>query len=132
MALVRSTPFFLLFLYPILLSAQEVEYIDLSVLSQRTQLRHPPAPPCQDGICGGYGGGGVADGAPDRRDPHAMGVYLLGVSPVIITPLEPFDVEFRVLNTGLAPIELPVYPHLADLQPALMSRDRLAITASRS
>ena len=108
----------LFFLYSILLNAQEVKYIDVSAVSQRTELRHPPAPPCENGVCGGYSGSGVADGAPDVRDPHAIGVYLLGVSPVEITPSEPFEVEFRVLNSGLAPIELPVSPDLSNLQPA--------------
>lgn len=121
MALVRSMCL-LLFLYSILLNAQEVKYIDLSVISQRTELRYPPAPPCGNGVCGGYGGSGVADGAPDFRDPHAIGVYLLGASPVEIAPLKPFEVEFRVLNSGLAPIKLPVSPDLSNLQPADESR----------
>jgi hypothetical protein len=109
------TRFVFLLACPVLLHAQEVRYIDLSVISQRIQLRHPPAPPCND-RCGGYGGVGVGDGAPDRRD-HALGVYLLSVSPTEINPAQPFEAEFRVLNTGLAPIELPVSPHLSDLQP---------------
>jgi hypothetical protein len=32
--------------------------------------------------------------------------------------LDPFDAEFRIINTGLVPIDLPVSPHLSDLQPA--------------
>jgi hypothetical protein len=34
-----------------------------------------------------------------------------------INPAEPFQVEFKILNTGAAPIEIPVSPHLSDLQP---------------
>ena len=60
---------------------------------------------------------GVADGAPDRRDPRALGVYLLRVVPTDIDPLQPFEAEFRVLNTGVAPIEIPVSANLSDLQP---------------
>jgi hypothetical protein len=45
-------------------------------------------------------------------------VYLLRVSPTDIDPVNPFEAEFRVLNTGLAPIEVPVSPHLSDLQPS--------------
>ncbi len=59
----------------------------------------------------------MSDGGPDRRDPHALGIYLLRVTPTDINPAEPFQVEFKILNTGTAPIELPVSPHLSDLQP---------------
>ena len=65
---------------------------------------------------GGIGGASVADGAPDPRDPRALGVALDRVAPTDIT-LDPFEVAFRILNTGLAPIEVPVSPHLSDLQP---------------
>ena len=121
MALIRSMCL-LSFLCPILLSAQEIKFIDLSVVSQRTELRHPPAPACEEGVCSGYGGGSVADGAPNVRDPHALGVYLLDVSPVEMTPLEPFEADFRVFNSGLAPIDLPVSPDLSSLQPSNESR----------
>jgi hypothetical protein len=105
-----------------LLNAQEMKYVDLTVIQQRTELRNPPAPAvdCEQGkLCvgGAYGGGSVGDGAPNIRDPHALGVYLLSVKPIKIDPTQPFEVEFRVLNTGLAPIELPVSPNLSDLQP---------------
>ena len=113
----------LLFLGSALLNGQEIEYVDLTVIQQRTELRHPPAPPvnCEQGKpCrgGGYGSLGIADGSGDPRDPHALGVYLQRVTPTEINPAEPFEVEFRVLNTGLAPIDIPVSPHLSDLQPA--------------
>jgi hypothetical protein len=112
----------LLFALPCLLRAQEIKYIDLTGVRQRTELRNPPAPPpdCKAGICAGEGGGGVSvgDGAPDQRDPHALGVYLLHVAPTEIRPAEPFEAEFKVLNTGRVPIEVPVYPHLSDLQPS--------------
>jgi hypothetical protein len=104
------------------LSAQEIKSIDLSLESQRIELRHPAAPPsdCEPGkgCGGGYGGVSVTDGGPDQRDQHALGVYLLRVAPTDIDPAKPFEAEFRVLNTGLAAINLPVSPHLSDLQPA--------------
>jgi hypothetical protein len=107
---------------PCLLEAQEIKYIDLTAIRQRTELRHPPAPQsdCKEGtgcVGGGYGGGSVGDGAPDQRDPHALGIYLLRIIPTDINPAKPFQVEFEVLNTGTAPMELPVSPHLSDLQP---------------
>ena len=118
----RQTLLFLLLACPAL-KAQEVRYIDLTLVPQRTELRHPPAPAtnCTEGVpCagGGYGGVGIGDlGGPDRRDPHALGVYLLRVSPTDIDVTKAFEAEFKVLNTGLASIELPVSPHLSDLQP---------------
>src|SRR5271157_5488826 len=112
----------LIFTLPCLLRAQEIKFIDLAAVHQRTELRHPLAPQsdCKEGtgcIGGGYGGGSVVDGAPDQRDPHALGIYLLRVTPTDINPAEPFQVEFRILNTGTASIEIPVSPHLSDLQP---------------
>jgi len=99
------------------LHAQEIRYIDLPFAEQRTELRHPRGD-CKEGmLCGGSGGGSVVDGAPDRRDPRALGVYLLRVTPTDINPLKPFEAEFKVLNTGQVSLELPVSPHLSDLQP---------------
>lgn len=108
---------------PCLLKAQEVKYIDLTPVRQRTELRHPPAlqSDCREGtgcLGGGYGGGSIRDGAPDQRDPHALGIYLMRVTPTDINGAEPFKVEFKILNTGTVPIELPVSPHLSDLQPS--------------
>jgi hypothetical protein len=112
----------LLLAWPVLVQAQEVKYIDLTGVTQRTELRQPPAPPpeCKDGTCigGGSVGTSIGDGAPDQRDPHALGVYLLRATPTEIRPTEPFEAEFKVLNTGRVPVEVPVYPHLSDLQPS--------------
>ena len=115
---------FIALVAPGVLKAQEVKYIDISRVVARTELRHPPAPrqECKGGtncigVGGGSGGGSVTDGAPDQRDPHALGIYLLRVTPTEINPAEPFQVEFKILNTGMVPIELPVSPDLADLQP---------------
>ncbi len=33
-------------------------------------------------------------------------------------PTRPFEIECKVLNTGTVPLDLPVSPHLADLQPS--------------
>ena len=109
--------------WPSLLKGQELKYIDLDGIRQRTELRHPPAPQtdCKQGagcLGGGYGGGSIGDGAPDQRDPHALGIYLLRVTPTDIRAGEMVQVEFKILNTGTVPIELPVSPHLADLQPS--------------
>jgi probable HAF family extracellular repeat protein len=58
-------------------------------------------------VGGGVGGGSVAEGAPDRRDPRAFGVTLDRVTPTDIT-LDAFEAEFRLLNTGLASLNVPV------------------------
>jgi hypothetical protein len=104
-----------------LLEAQEVKLVDLLNVDQRTELRFPAAPPdCIDGepcVGSGSGGSSVADGGPDQRDPRALGVALDRVTPTNIT-LDAFEAEFRLLNTGLAPITVPVWPHLSDLQPS--------------
>lgn len=114
---------FLALAYSLSGEAQEVKSIDLTALQPRTELRYPPAPeadcaPSTSCVSGGYAGLSVSDGAPDRRDPHALGVYLLRVTPSDVDPDKPFQAEFRVLNTGLAPIDLPISPHLSDLQPS--------------
>lgn len=118
----RLTPVFLLLGCSGLVQAQEIKFIDLSSVRQRTALRFPPAPqrdgvPNQGCVGAGYGGGSVADGSPDPRDPRALGVSLDSVGQTDIT-LDPFEAELRIMNTGLVPIDLPVSPHLSDLQPA--------------
>src|SRR6266851_216535 len=119
MILLRSVFLSLVLSWPSLLNAQEMKYIDVSNVRPRTELRYPPAPQSNSkGLGGGEGGGSVRDGAPDYRDPHALGIYLLRVTPTDINPAEPFQVEFKILNTGTAPIGLPVSVHLSDLQPS--------------
>src|SRR5437016_1895631 len=116
---IRHTSLLLVLVCSGFLSAEEVKYIDLTSIQQRTELRTPPSPPtdCSNCLGPGWGGGSVTDGAPDFRDPHALGVFLLRVTPTDFDPEEPFEAEFRVQNTGLVPIDIPVSPHLSDLQP---------------
>jgi hypothetical protein len=118
----RIAPLFLLVCSGIL-QAQEIKFIDLSNIRQRPELRSPPAqqagcvpnPGCVEGD--GYGGGSVADIGSNPRDLRALGVALDSVVPTDIT-LDPFEVEFRIMNTGLVSFDLPVSPHLSDLQPS--------------
>ena len=105
-----------------ILQAQEIKFIELSNVRQRTELRFPPAqqPDCvpNHGCLGaGSGGESVADGGSDPRDQRALGVALDSVVPTDIT-LDPFEAEFRIMNTGLVSFDLPVSPHLSDLQPS--------------
>lgn len=119
----RVLPLLLLVAGTAALDGQEIRYIDLTAVQQRTELRYPPEPPvnCEEGAgCsgGGYGSVSIGCGAPDWRDPHALGVDLLHVSRTDIDPTQPFEAEFRVLNTGRAPIDIAASPHLSDLQPS--------------
>ena len=121
MASFQAKLFLLLLANSALLEAQEVRVVDLLNVNQRTELRFPSAPsdciPGEPCVGGGVGGGSIADGAPDPRDPRALGVALDRVTPTDIT-LDAFEADFRLLNTGLAPIDAPVWPHLSDLQPS--------------
>lgn len=120
----RVPSLLLLLATSVFVRGQEIKFVDLTVVEQRKELRHPPAPPPQcdvDGHCavgGGIGGASVGCGAPDRRDPHALAVTLVSVRGTEIDPAQPFEAEFRVLNSGRAPIDLPGSPHLSDLQPS--------------
>lgn len=110
-----------LFAFAAVTSAQEVQYIDLTASPQRTALRFPPPEELANGKAGigaGGGGGSVGDCAPDIRDPHAAAVYLDSVDASEIDPDKPFAVEFRFVNTGRLPLNIPVSPNLSDLQPA--------------
>jgi hypothetical protein len=107
---------------PLSVPAQEVKIIDMTAIQQRTELRHPPALPAECDDQSGCSGGGqgsatIVDGAPDVRDLRALAVYMERVRPTDINPAQPVEAEFKILNTGLAPIEIPVSPHLSDLQP---------------
>lgn len=101
--------------------AQEVQYIDLTAAPQRVALRFPPPEVSDNGKAGvgrGGGGGSVGDCAPDIRDPHAAAVYLDSVDASEIDPEQPVQVEFRFVNTGRLPLNIPVSPNRTDLQPS--------------
>lgn len=98
------------------LGAQEVRYIDLTAVEQRTELRYPPAAG-SNGPADGSAAIRIVDAAADIHDPHALGVFVTHRTANQIDPTQPFQVEFKVVNTGTAPIPVPVSPHLSDLQP---------------
>ena len=106
----------LLLVAPLL--AQQVKFIDLTTTKQRVELRIPPAPPVEDGF--GAGGASLSGGdcGVGARDPRSLTVYLRNVIVRDGDPTRPFEIEFKVLNTGTVPLKLPVSPHLADLQPS--------------
>lgn len=111
------------FLVPAILQAQEVHFIDLRGVQQRTGLRSLPAsfPECRAGtVCGGASGVGtvIMDGAPDPPDPGAITIQILSALPDRIDTVQPIELEFRVFNSGSVSLEIPISPHLSDLQPA--------------
>lgn len=99
-----------------LLRAQQAKVIDLSNVQQRTTLRVPQAkePNCVPEPCVVIKETSVGDCT------NAVGglrVALDRVTPTHIT-LDSFDAEFRILNTGTSPIEVPISLELTDLQPS--------------
>jgi hypothetical protein len=106
----------LLLVAPLL--AQQVRFIDLTTTTQRVTLRVPPAPPVEDGFGVGGASSSVGDCGVGARDPRSLTVYLQNVIVRDGDSTRPFEIEFKVLNTGTVPLELPVSQHLADLQPS--------------
>jgi hypothetical protein len=108
------------------LRAQEIKYIEFSATEQRTELRHPPCGSAINGItcvAGGFRGASVRYRPKDPRHPQTLGVYLLRVVPTDITAYQPFEAEFKIVNTGRTSVRLPVSPNLSDLQPNDESAD---------
>lgn len=117
MRLIRCFGFPLLLLGTPLL-AQQVRFIDLTAAPQRVELRYPPPLPAHDGYGGGGGSASIADCGIGARDPRSLTVYLQNVIADNSDPKRPFEVEFKVKNTGKVPLQLPVSPNLSDLQPS--------------
>ncbi len=100
------------------LLGQQVKFIDLTAAPQRAELRYPPPLPAHDGNYGEVGAiGSGADCGIDARDPRALTVYLENVIAENSDSKKPFEVEFKIMNTGEVPLQLPISPNLADLQP---------------
>lgn len=101
--------------------AQEVQFIDLTAAPQRVEIRRPPPPP-ESNAGGGVGAAHfgllIGDCGSDIRDPHSAAIYLDGADGREIDPSAPMQAEFRFVNTGRLPIDVPVSPDRADLQPA--------------
>src|SRR5258708_15853160 len=95
--------------------AQQAKVIDLSTVQQRTTLRVPQAKEsnCVPQPCVVTKETSFGDCTDAARGLH---VALDRVTPSHIT-LDPFEAEFRILNTGSSPIEVPISPELSDLHP---------------
>jgi hypothetical protein len=97
--------------------AQQVRYVDLTAEPQRERLRHPPAKPTGQRVGGGIGSAAVSDGAPDHRDPRALEVSLASIGKDSYRLGELMLYEIVLKNVGSVSVEIPVHPHLSDLQP---------------
>lgn len=102
--------------------SQEVKFVDLTHLHPRIALRFQPgifplcAPEKKPCIVDGFGGE-IIDEVAEPVSPRTFSISIDRVSSSEIT-LAPFEVELRVVNTGAAPLEVPVWGELSDLQPA--------------
>jgi hypothetical protein len=110
-----------------LAGAQEVAYLDLTGVTPRVELRHPPAPPpkCDSnqvctgtGLGSGIGGVGIADGGEAAGEKRALLTSLAFLDRSEYTNGDRAEIEVMITNAGDVPIEIPWTPHLADLQPA--------------
>ena len=99
------------------LIAQQVKFIDLTLTTQRVELRFPPALPVEDGFGGGTASDSIGDCGLGIHDPRSLTVYVQSAIARDKESTTPFEIEFKVLNTGKIPLRLPVSPHLSDLQP---------------
>ena len=109
-------------LLPCLASAQEVAYLDLTGVTPRVDLRHPPAPPpkCDsNGVCTGSGVGSLAVecGGGNAREKRALLTSLIWPDRSEYMDGDSAEIEVSIENVGDVPIEIPWTPHLADLQP---------------
>jgi hypothetical protein len=95
--------------------AQEVKFVDLSDVQQRTALRVPQTkePNCTPEPCVVTKETSVGDCTTNLKP---LRVGLESVAPHEIT-LNPFKAQFRILNTGNDSVEVPISPQLSDLQP---------------
>ncbi len=95
--------------------AQEVAYVDVTNVIQRTQRRVPPPP---EGTNGGFVGGAVGDCGIGNRDPRALRTTLTWLNALRYQAGDPIAFEAKIENVGKVPIAVAVSPHLSDLQPA--------------
>jgi hypothetical protein len=96
-------------------TAQEVKFVDLSDVQQLTTLRVPQTkePNCTPEPCVVTKETSVGDCTTDVKP---LRIALDWVAPHDIT-LDPFKAEFRILNKGNDPVEVPISPQLSELQP---------------
>lgn len=96
-------------------SAQEVASVDLTKVEARVDLRRPKA---SSEMTGGYSGARSTTLCP--RSTRNKGVLQ---TSLVSLDREDYEVgdeptfEVTIQNTGSVPIQIPVSPHLADLQP---------------
>jgi hypothetical protein len=100
-------------------AAQEVAYINLVGITQRTALRQvPPKCPAGDScVGGGFGGGIGGQCGTDAKSTQTARVRIVWADSVSYEDGEEGEWEATVENVGREDLHLPASMHLADLQP---------------
>ena len=103
-------------------AAKEIAYLDLTGVTPRTELRHPPAPrpKCDSsGTCTGSGFGSVsiACGTAVNGEKRALRASLMSLDQIEYLSGDRAEIEVQLENVGEMSLEIPWSPHLADLQP---------------
>ncbi|HWR34714.1 MAG TPA: hypothetical protein VN622_02450 [Clostridia bacterium] len=103
-------------------AAREVRYIDLTGVTQRTNLRtiEPPPAKCPDGgscVGGARGATRWGDCAARFNDPQALRTTITWTDGTTYNEGSSATWEVNLENIGSVEFDVPSSPHLADLQP---------------
>jgi hypothetical protein len=101
--------------------AQEIAYLDLTDVTPRVELRHPPAPPAKCGPKGcvgaGFAGMSVSCGGVAANETRALKTSLTWLDQLSYRNGDRAEFEAAIENVGTVALDIPWSPHLADLQP---------------
>lgn len=96
-------------------AAQEVSFLDLTTIESSVELRRPPAPKESDpGRIGSYA---TVDCRHPPAHPPKLRTTLVSLDRTHYQAGDEPRFEVKIENVGSASVQIPFYPHLADLQP---------------
>jgi hypothetical protein len=97
------------------LQAQEVAFLDLTQVAPRTEFRRP-APVAEGNEI--HGGSNASYGCQDFRKPIGrLQTTLVGLDRSQYHENDRPEIEVKIENIGNQPVQIPISPHVADLQP---------------